>query len=45
MHAGAEDALLFGSGYLANLGVIETLAGEGWTILSDADNHASLIAG
>jgi 8-amino-7-oxononanoate synthase len=44
-HAGAEDALLFGSGYLANLGVIETLAGEGWTILSDADNHASLIAG
>jgi len=44
-HAGAEDALLFGSGYLANLGLIESLAGEGWTILSDADNHASLIAG
>ena len=26
-------------------GVIETLASEDWTILSDADNHASLIAG
>jgi len=44
-HACAEDALLFSSGYLANLGVLETLGAEGWTILSDADNHASLIAG
>ena len=42
---GAEDALLFGSGYLANLGVLETLGAADWTILSDAQNHASLIAG
>ena len=43
--ANAEDALLFSSGYLANLGVIETLGKQGWTILSDAHNHASIIAG
>ncbi len=42
---GTESALLFGSGYLANLGVIGALGGAGTTILSDELNHASLIDG
>jgi len=40
-----EAALLFGSGYLANLGVIPTLAGEGEVLFSDQLNHASIIDG
>ena len=42
---GAESALLFGSGYLANLGVVSALAGEGGTVFSDELNHASIIDG
>ena len=40
---GAGAALLFGSGYLANIGVLPVLAGEGTVLFSDALNHASLI--
>jgi 8-amino-7-oxononanoate synthase len=40
-----ESALLFGSGYLANTGVIASLAGEGEVVFSDELNHASIIDG
>jgi 8-amino-7-oxononanoate synthase len=42
---GYERALLFGSGYLANMGTIAALAGPGETIFSDELNHASIIDG
>jgi 8-amino-7-oxononanoate synthase len=42
---GSEACVLFGSGYLANLGVIGALAGPGDTIFSDALNHASIVDG
>ncbi|MDP2752691.1 MAG: 8-amino-7-oxononanoate synthase [Rhodocyclaceae bacterium] len=40
---GAERALLFSTGYLANLGVIPALVGRHETIFADRLNHASLI--
>jgi 8-amino-7-oxononanoate synthase len=42
---GAEQALVFSSGYLANLGAVRALAGPETLIVSDAYNHASLIDG
>ena len=40
-----ESCLLFGSGYLANLGVIGALAGAEDVIFSDELNHASIVDG
>jgi 8-amino-7-oxononanoate synthase len=40
---GAEAALLFPSGFQANLGLVGALAGRGDALFSDALNHASLI--
>jgi 8-amino-7-oxononanoate synthase len=42
---GTEACVLFGSGYLANVGVLSALGRAGQTIFSDALNHASLIDG
>jgi glycine C-acetyltransferase/8-amino-7-oxononanoate synthase len=42
---GAESCLLFGSGFLANAGVVSALAREGDVVFSDALNHASIIDG
>ncbi|MDO8490792.1 MAG: 8-amino-7-oxononanoate synthase [Dehalococcoidia bacterium] len=42
---GKEAALVFGSGYLTNLGVLSALGGPGDAIFSDWLNHASLIDG
>jgi len=41
--AGTESALVFSSGYLANIGVITALSGPGSLVVSDALNHASIV--
>lgn len=40
-----EAAIVFNTGYMANLGVISSLAGSGDVIFSDELNHASIIDG
>jgi 8-amino-7-oxononanoate synthase len=42
---GTGSALVYSSGYLANLGAVRALAGPGSLLVSDRHNHASLIDG
>ncbi len=42
---GKEAALLFSTGYQTAQGVIQPLIGRGDYLLSDRDNHASIVAG
>jgi 8-amino-7-oxononanoate synthase len=44
-HKGTESALVFGSGYLANLGITPALAGRGDLVLLDELSHACMWAG
>lgn len=42
---GTDDAVLFPTGFAANLGVLTAFGGPGVTVLSDELNHASIIDG
>jgi glycine C-acetyltransferase/8-amino-7-oxononanoate synthase len=42
---GTQSSVLFGSGYLANLGVVPALARKGEIVFSDELNHASIVDG
>ncbi len=42
---GSDDACVFGSGYLANLGIVPSLVGTGDLIVADELSHACLRAG
>jgi len=42
---GCEAALAFSTGYMANVGLIPALVGDGDLLVSDALNHASIVDG
>ncbi len=42
---GTETALVYSSGYLANLGAVKALTGPQTVVLSDRHNHASIVDG
>jgi len=44
-YVGRPRALLFSTGYMANLGVVSALAGHGDRVFEDQANHASLLDG
>lgn len=41
----AEDCVIFGSGYLANLGIVPALVGPGDVIIADELSHSCLLMG
>ena len=43
--SGYPRALLFSTGYMANLGLVQALVGKGDSVLEDRLNHASLLDG
>lgn len=42
---GTKHAMVFSTGYQANLGIVATLAGRGDYVILDADSHASIYDG
>ncbi len=42
---GREECLLFSTGYMAGQGIIATLVTKGEYVITDKDNHASIVAG
>ncbi|MBQ7499493.1 MAG: pyridoxal phosphate-dependent aminotransferase family protein [Clostridia bacterium] len=42
---GREDAVMFSTGFQSNLGIISAVCGHGDYIISDGENHASIIDG
>jgi 8-amino-7-oxononanoate synthase len=42
---GTEDAIVFTTGYQANVGCIGTILGPGDTVIADAGDHASILDG
>ncbi len=42
---GTKHAMVFSTGYQANLGIVSTLAGRGDFVILDADSHASIYDG
>lgn len=44
-HYGTESALVFSSGYAANLALVTALTGPATLVVSDRHNHASLVDG
>lgn len=42
---GTSSAMVFSTGYQANLGIISTIAGKGEYVILDADSHASIYDG
>ena len=42
---GTEDAIVWATGYMANVGTVSALVGKGDAVFSDALNHASIIDG
>ncbi|MFH1501818.1 MAG: pyridoxal phosphate-dependent aminotransferase family protein [Candidatus Eisenbacteria bacterium] len=42
---GTEDAVVFSAGFLAMMGTVSAIAGDGDVVLSDELNHASIVEG
>jgi 8-amino-7-oxononanoate synthase len=44
-YLGVENTLLFSTGYLTNQGILQTIVGKDQYLITDKDNHASIVAG